>query len=205
MSNTTALIAKIFNTTTLKVKMIWFLGGLLVAFSGYGLYLLQGRSNNAGDMKLSSLRPSRDIVVHTYKLLPPFQVEITKVSPDDIAPDTTFTLEARIRVERDLSQLRYSWILPKGVQLYGSSPTSGRLDHLNPHQAHILTARFYNLSPTNEKVFLRIETGDTRNSERLTVPYNTMDEERLKAAQAELDLRNSEYLADHPEALEHRQ
>lgn len=151
--------------------------------------------------KNASLKPSRQILIRTSKLLPPFEVALSKRDNGPAMVGERFTLDALITTTKSLDVLEYKWILPVGVQITGDQLLRGQISQISPRQPAQISAEFISSSEVNEKIHLEVWVPGQASPLAQTAQFNTLDQEQLDRERKALAERNNEYISNQTEEI----
>jgi hypothetical protein len=168
---------------------------------GFALVSLFKQTSDSSSIKNNFLKPSKEIIVRTYKMLSPFKVEIINELNEPIQKDQIFKLTATIESTTPKSNVNYSWILPKGVIAAAGTPLKGSIAEINSKDTIQLKGAFVSHSDHNEIIHLKLWTNDKSGHMVSGAQFQTLRQNDLNNQKLELSKRQDEYLLDHPELL----
>lgn len=123
---------------------------------------------------------------HTEKARGPAAVAIELVGAPPAAPGDTFILRGVISSRRAISDLKFNWGLPSGVELVNGE-SSGLIAAVTPGQNFVIQLTLRARSAVNEQIHLAV-TGGSRPGTRFgdTAQFNTMTQALLDESRREL-------------------
>ena len=140
-----------------------------------------------------SRRSPLDNLQRTVKLVPPIEIEMSRIEDNAVSPGSVFTLRATIRTSSSLVGLtRFEWSSTPGAEIL-SVNRSGELNIESARQDHVLEITVRQSSDQNELIHLNFFDQGSRPRILGTFSYHTLNQDQIEIETAKIIERQKIY------------